>query len=160
MASRGYVQQIHIPDGASTDDIVKVVNEAFKTVYLANILPYFPKWYLLRVATQLHPGGDVKKGVPCLLVPTDKIDYLTLTRCLSFLSPSHDYLIENGTNRCLNGTAVRGAGPGFKNLVFLALKPPNKDLPLSQDQGSDEDSSNEGEDNDNKVRYICLLLKA
>ena len=67
-------------------------------------------------------------------------------------------------DRCLNGSAVRGAGPAFKNLVYIALKPPNKDLPLSQDQGSDvEDSTNEWDDDDtqsNKVGYIRLHLKA
>jgi len=164
MASRGYVQQILIPDGASTDNILTVVNEAFKPIYLDNILPYFPKWYLLRVAIQLHPNGEPKKGVPCLLLPTDKIDHLTLTRYLSILSPFHDHLTENDMDRCLNGSAVRGAGPGFKNLVYIALKPPNKDLPLSQDQGSDvEDSTNEWDDDDtrsNKVGYVHLRIKA
>jgi hypothetical protein len=95
---------------------------------------------------------------------TDKIDHLTLTRYLSILSPFHDHLTTNDMDRCLNGSAVRGAGPGFKNLVYIALKPPYKDLPLSQDQGLDVDNSTNKWDNDdiqsNKVRHVCHHLKA
>ena len=164
MASQGYVQQILISDRASTDNIIMVVNKAFKPIYLNNILPYFPQWYVLCVATQPHPNGGSKKGVPCLLVPTDKIDHLTLTRYLSVLSPFHNNLTTNDMDRCLNGSTVRGAGPGFKNLMYIALKPPHKDLPLSQDQDLDvDDSTNKWDDDDtqsNKVRHVHLCLKA
>ena len=67
-------------------------------------------------------------------------------------------------DRCLNGSTVRGAGLGYKNLVYIAFKQPHKDLPLSQDQGLDVDDSTDESDNDdtqsNKVRHVCLHLKA
>jgi hypothetical protein len=80
MGNRGYVQQVYIPEEAPPQTIIDLVNEAFKPVYRTNILPFFPQWYLLRVVTQFYPNGDAKKGVPCMLVATDSIDYLTLTR--------------------------------------------------------------------------------
>ena len=80
MATLGYVQPIRIPDDASSETILAMVNDAFKPVYRTNTLPYFPEWYLLRVVTQYHSNGEVKKGVPCWLVPTVGTDYLTLTR--------------------------------------------------------------------------------
>lgn len=41
--------------------------------------------------------------------------------------------------RCLNNTAVRGAGPAYKRLVYMALKPPNIDLPFGRPQVQEDD---------------------
>jgi hypothetical protein len=90
MASRGYVQPIQILIEASSQTILDKEDDALKLIWCANTLPYFPKWNLLQVATQFNHKGEVKKGVPCLLLATTTIDYLTLIRYMVLVN---DYFL-------------------------------------------------------------------
>ncbi|KAJ7761443.1 hypothetical protein B0H16DRAFT_1811285 [Mycena metata] len=126
LADEGYMQKISISDTAAPADIIKSVTAAFAGV------PEVAEhgWGLLRVKADLTSTGDLRKGKAHRLGPmkgSKEINTLNWQRSLA-------------------NTSVRGAGRGFKSLIFIALNASGPNLNFAPEgnakkMGSTIDSS-------------------
>ncbi|KAJ7459644.1 hypothetical protein B0H11DRAFT_1924271 [Mycena galericulata] len=112
LADEGYMQKVSIPDDATSVEIDKAIQTVFS--HVDEVATH--GFRLLRVKSILKKNGQVKKGVAHRLRP---------------LKGRKELNVMNW-QRSLANTSVRGAGRGFKSLVFIAINPEGPNLGLGR----------------------------